>query len=136
MDPKAPSGPDGRVLRFRPRAQPPVRDQHWSPVEDLHKYTQTRDEDYRHRMLMNLIAVLVALVLVGCGIWLMNAIVQMRTASRARPHPGKQPPSRPNPRLAPCFAEPAAAPQAPPRHCARERTWIYGPARMALSAGS
>jgi len=80
MDPKAPSGPDGRVLQFRPRAQPPVRDPHWSPVEDLHKYTQTRDEDYRHRMLMNLIAVLVALVLVGCGIWLMNAIVQMRKA--------------------------------------------------------
>jgi hypothetical protein len=31
-------------------------------------------------MMMNLIAVLVAVVLVGCGIWLMNAIVQMRKA--------------------------------------------------------
>jgi hypothetical protein len=73
MDPKAPSQQDGRVLQFRPRAQPPVRDPHWS-----HKYTQAGDDDYRHRMMMNLIAVLVAVVLVGCGIWLMNAIVQMR----------------------------------------------------------
>ncbi len=80
MDPKAPIRPDGRVLQFRPRARPPVRDPQWSPVEDLHKYTQSRDDDYRHRMLMNLIAVVVALVLVGCGIWLMNAIVQMRKA--------------------------------------------------------
>jgi len=78
MDPKAPSQQDGRVLQFRPRAQSPVRDPHWSPVDDLHKYTQAGDDDYRHRMMMNLIAVLVAVVLVGCGIWLMNAIVQMR----------------------------------------------------------
>ena len=80
MDSKAPSEQDGRVLQFRPRAQPPMRDPHWSPVDNLHKYAQPGDDDYRHRMMMNLIAVLVAVVLVGCGIWLMNAIVQMRKA--------------------------------------------------------
>jgi hypothetical protein len=78
MPPKAPSQENGRVLQFRPRVRPPTPDQKWPPVDDLSKYAQNGDVDYRHRMLMNLIAILVAVVLVGCGIWLTNAIVQMR----------------------------------------------------------
>ena len=76
--PKAPSQDVGRVLQFRPRTRAPIRDPNRPSVDDLSKYAQAGDDDYRHRMLMNGIAMLVAVLLVGCGIWLTSAIVQMR----------------------------------------------------------
>jgi hypothetical protein len=64
----------GRVLPFRPRghswnAKLRLRDR--SPVSDLSKYSRgSEEDDYPHRMLMNLLAFLALSLIVGCGIWL------------------------------------------------------------------
>ncbi len=82
------SNPDdkGRILRFRPRGAPP-RPWRWptpdndqnTPVADLSKYERTETpEDYRHRMTMNLLTLLVAGALIGCGLWLTSQIVENR----------------------------------------------------------
>ena len=75
----------GRILPFRPRAprswnaQLRLRDQMRSPVDDLSKYSRGPDEDnYRHRMVMNLLAFLVLALIVYCGIWLANTMSQLR----------------------------------------------------------
>jgi hypothetical protein len=77
----------GRVLRFRPRGSPPRPAWRWpdadseqnTPVEDLSKYERTETpDDYRHRMMMNLLTLAVALVLIGCGLWLTSKIVENR----------------------------------------------------------
>ena len=67
----------GRVLPFRPRAPHSwnaklrLQDRSRSPVRDLSKYSRGPEEDdYPHRMLMNLLAFLVLSFIVGCGIWL------------------------------------------------------------------
>jgi hypothetical protein len=67
----------GRVVPFRPRtsrswnANLRLRDQSRSPVADLSKYCRGPEEDdYPHRMFMNLLAFLVLSLIVGCGIWL------------------------------------------------------------------
>ena len=71
----------GRVLAFRPRtarswnAQLRPRDPSRSPVRDLSKYCGGPEEDdYPHRMWMNLLAFLVLSFIVGCGIWLADNI--------------------------------------------------------------
>lgn len=75
----------GRVLPFRPRASQSwnaklrLRDQPRGPVDDLSKYSRPPDEDeYRHRMVMNLLAFLVLALIVYCGIWLTTTMSQMR----------------------------------------------------------
>jgi hypothetical protein len=68
---------NGRILQFRPRSRPAASER-WSPVDDLHRYERPRDDDYAHRMLMNLIAAAVVVILVGCGLWLTDMIVQLR----------------------------------------------------------
>ena len=67
----------GRVLPFRPRAPHSwnarlrLRDQSRSPVSDLSKFSRGPvEDDYPHRMFMNLLAFLVLSLIVGCGIWL------------------------------------------------------------------
>jgi hypothetical protein len=70
----------GRVLRFRPRNStlpstitPP------SPVEDLGRYERVDEpDDFRHRMKMNGLALLVTIVLVLVGIWIADTMAQMR----------------------------------------------------------
>jgi hypothetical protein len=71
----------GRVLLFRPRtsrswsAKLRLRDQPRSPVNDLSKYSRGPEEDdFRHRMAMNLLAFLVLSLIVGCGVWLTGNI--------------------------------------------------------------
>jgi hypothetical protein len=71
----------GRVVAFRPRASRSwnanlrPRDQSRSPVADLSKYSRAPEEDdYPHRMFMNLLAFLVLSFIVGCGIWLADNI--------------------------------------------------------------
>jgi hypothetical protein len=76
MDPDAPQQRTGRVLQFKPR--PRRRDPNWSPVEDLRKYASGGEDDFKHRMLTNVIVMVVVVLLIGCGVWLMNAIVQLR----------------------------------------------------------
>jgi hypothetical protein len=75
----------GRVVLFRPRI-PRARndnlrgpDPRLSPVDDLSKYEQGRDnENYRHRMVNNLLAFVVLCLIVYCGIWLANTMAQLR----------------------------------------------------------
>lgn len=77
----------GRVLRFRPRSPPQRRTWRWplpdpeqsTPVDDLSKYERAETaDDYRHRMLMNLLTLLVAVLLIGSGLWLTGKIVEVR----------------------------------------------------------
>ena len=56
---------------MRPLPQP-------TPVEDLAKYESSAPDDYRHRMLMNLAAAVVTILLVVGGIWIANTMAQMR----------------------------------------------------------
>jgi hypothetical protein len=74
-----PNQESGRVVPFRPRAGSPGRNFRFSsPVNDLRQYEATRDDDFRHRMMMNVIAGAIVLVLVGCGLWLTDSIVKVR----------------------------------------------------------
>ena len=75
-----PSEPEGRVVPFRRRGslftlnrpQP-------SPVQDLERFERTEGEDdYRHRMFMNMMAAVVTIVLIAGGIWIANTMAMMR----------------------------------------------------------
>jgi hypothetical protein len=82
-----PSKNDGRVIRFRPRGAsssgwrwpvPRSRPQS-TPVADLAKYERRQGEDdYRHRMGMNALALAVTTILVVVGVWLAVSIAEMR----------------------------------------------------------
>jgi hypothetical protein len=75
------SEPEGQILQFRPRggslfvhhAPPP-------PVPDLKKFESTPEEpdDYRHRMLMNALALGFTVLLVAGGIWIADFMTNMR----------------------------------------------------------
>jgi hypothetical protein len=59
------------VQRSRPGERP--------PIADLAKYQRTKGEDdYRHRMTMNVLALAVTSILVIVGIWLAISIADMR----------------------------------------------------------
>lgn len=46
--------------------------------DDLARYEEDHEEDdYRHRMLMNVIAVVVVTLLVGAGVWIADTIAEM-----------------------------------------------------------
>jgi hypothetical protein len=86
-DPSMPSKESGRVIRFRPRGASrsggrwPVQRSRpgETPVADFTKYERTKGEDdYRHRMTMNVLALLVTAVLVVVGTWLAFSIADMR----------------------------------------------------------
>jgi hypothetical protein len=65
-------------LRFR-RGQPPTPTQPESPAPGLDKYERDGEpDDYRHRMVVNIAAVVVLLILVGGGYWLADTMAQMR----------------------------------------------------------
>jgi len=79
----------GRVVSFRPRAarsvpsplpqggSPPKLGA--SPVADLQEYQRTREEeDYRHRMVVNAVALVFCTLLAVAGIWLVNEIAEMK----------------------------------------------------------
>ena len=86
-DQSMPSKENARIIRFRPRGASPSG-WRWpvqrsrpgeAPVADLRKYESTKGEDdYRHRMTMNLLALVVTTVLVVVGIWLAVSIADMR----------------------------------------------------------
>jgi hypothetical protein len=86
-DQSMPSKDSGRVIRFRPRGASPSgwrwplqrAQPHETPVADLTKYERTNgDDDYRHRMTMNALALVVTSVLVVSGLWLAVSIADMR----------------------------------------------------------
>jgi hypothetical protein len=82
-----------QVLQFRPRSRPSERPFSTSPtlaheavdhegrlLDDLSRYEQDIEDEpinYRHRMLMNVMAVVVVTVLVGMGVWLADTIAEM-----------------------------------------------------------
>ena len=78
----------GRVLRFQPRGVSPRSNWRWrvpensepaTPVDDLAKYERgDANDDYRQRMTMNMLALVVTLVLMVCGIWLTGKLVEIR----------------------------------------------------------
>jgi hypothetical protein len=73
--------PKGRILPFRPRGSlftrnvPPP-----PPVADLGKYERGPDEpgEYRHRMMVNGLALLATVVLIAIGLWIAGVMAQMR----------------------------------------------------------
>jgi hypothetical protein len=80
-------GDDGRrVILFRPRAgryssaPQPGHDAGWdSPVADLAQYERTGEQDnYRHRMIVNAVALAFTVVLAGAGIWIAESMAVMR----------------------------------------------------------
>ena len=83
-DLSAPQG-SGQILQFQlrrrlPVAPPPVilRGSHAETFDDLAQYEEEDVHiDYRHRMLMNVIAVMIVAALVGVGVWIADTITDM-----------------------------------------------------------
>jgi hypothetical protein len=79
-----PNDDDSRVIRFQPRngtwsgsdrgkAQMGNFRPGYSPVPDLSKYEcPESDDEYRHRMIMNAIALVFTSLLILAGLWLCN----------------------------------------------------------------
>ncbi len=50
------------------------------PVDDLAKYERDdAGDDYRHRMTMNMLALVATLMLIAAGFWLTSVLVEIRT---------------------------------------------------------
>jgi hypothetical protein len=77
-----------RVILFRPRAAVPAPDgkpaasgerDAASPVSDLAKFERTQEQDnYRHRMIVNAIALAFTVVLAAAGIWIAASMAVLR----------------------------------------------------------
>ena len=80
-DREAPHTEDGsRVIGFR-RKQPMVSSRGSSPpaVEDLTKYERGESpDDYRHRMIVNVVAFIFVIGLIAAGLWLADTMAAMR----------------------------------------------------------
>jgi len=72
---------EGRILQFRPRGSLFARNApRPPPVPNLEKFEHAPDEpdDFRHRMLMNGLGLLVTVVLIGVGLWIAEVMAHMR----------------------------------------------------------
>lgn len=75
----------GQILQFRLRGRVPVpapgdavSDSRPDASDDLAQYEEEDIHiDYRHRMLMNVIAVMVVSALIGAGVWIADTISDM-----------------------------------------------------------
>jgi hypothetical protein len=85
-DQSMPSKDSGQVVRFRPRDASrsgwrwpvPRARPNETPVADLSEYENSKGEDdYRHRMTMNALALVATAILVAAGIWLSVSIADM-----------------------------------------------------------
>ena len=90
-DPNQTARPSGQILTFQLRrrgkpqpasASPPHAGfDDGDPLDDLALYEdEGRNIDYRHRMMMNVIAVVVVSLLVGLGVWIADTIAVMEKA--------------------------------------------------------
>jgi hypothetical protein len=74
-----------RIVPLRPRA-PRKKDpslsnklSRWSAsIGDFARFESTEPDDYRHRMMINLAAVLFCLLLILGGVWIANKMAEMR----------------------------------------------------------
>jgi hypothetical protein len=70
---------DHRVIRFRRHgaAQPSFSAR--PPIAELSRYQRGNDvDDYRHRMIVNVIAFAFVVVLMGVGLWIADTMAVMR----------------------------------------------------------
>ena len=78
----------GQILQFQlrrrvpaPLPRPVVAAEDTEPLDDLAQYEQEDlHVNYRHRMLMNVMAVMVVTALVGAGVWIADTIEDMQKA--------------------------------------------------------
>ena len=80
MTNQPPNEPEGRVVPFRRRGSLfTFNKPRPTPVQDLERFERTEGEDdYRHRMIMNMMAAAVTILLIGGGIWIANSMALMR----------------------------------------------------------
>jgi hypothetical protein len=79
-----PSDSDHRVLKFRPRtlARPPMSafDGLGRPGPDRTERGRESADDYRHRMITNVLAATFTAALTGIGVWLALTLADLRNA--------------------------------------------------------
>ena len=81
---RLPEEDTGRVVPLRPRQRPKgsrLRPPFLSgpAIEDIGKYERDGSEDdYRHRMFINVLGFLTCAILVVAGVWIANAIADLR----------------------------------------------------------
>ena len=72
----------GRILRFRHRSSAELPNSEASgppPPDDLAQYEHGGEsDDYRHRMVANVIAFVFVIALIGAGLWLADTMARMR----------------------------------------------------------
>jgi hypothetical protein len=69
---------EGRVVSFR-GGKARTRSPPTAPVEDLAKYERTAgSDDYRHRMIVNVAALIFVIALIGAGLWLADTMAELR----------------------------------------------------------
>jgi len=79
----SPGEETGRVVALQPRllrrANRPLGGPARPAIEDIGKYEHGgREDDYRHRMLMNVLGFLTCAILVVAGVWIANSIAELR----------------------------------------------------------
>jgi hypothetical protein len=87
QDQPNPNGGSGQILSFQvrrrlgmPRHAPIAPDAN-EPADDLAVFEEEDGHiDYRHRMLMNVIAVVIVSVLISAGVWIADTIAAMQKA--------------------------------------------------------
>jgi hypothetical protein len=73
----------GQIVRFRPRARvteplfPEPALSEPDTDDDLAQYEQDTEINYRQRMLMNAIAVVIVTMLIAIGVWIADTIAEM-----------------------------------------------------------
>jgi hypothetical protein len=73
-----PSDNESRVVLF-PRRRSRARLHAPSPVDDLAKFERGEGaDDYRHRMIVNFVAFVFVLGLIGAGLWLADTMAEVR----------------------------------------------------------
>jgi hypothetical protein len=78
----SPSQSEDRILPFRPRGSLLARNapRPTPVIPDLKRFEHADDEpdDFRHRMLMNGLGLIVVVFLIACGLWIADVMAQMR----------------------------------------------------------
>jgi hypothetical protein len=87
QDQPNPNDGSGQILSFQVRRRlgtprhAPIAPEGEEPVDDLAAFEEEDGHiDYRHRMLMNVIAVVVVSVLISAGVWIADTIAAMQKA--------------------------------------------------------